>query len=222
MASVEESLVSSTQAPSRLDRRKARSRAALVNAARGFLAQNTTNVSIQEITAAADVGFGTFYNHFTTKDELFTEAVAVVLDEWGELIDLAVAGLEDPAEIFARSFRICGRTQRMMPEAVRVTLNAGMSILTTDRGIRPRALADLRRGIELGRFAMPDAETAVMLAGGVLLALMQLLESDPAADAAEVSDLYAERLLVMLGIEQPEARDICASALPEMHVLSQD
>ncbi|WP_046317871.1 TetR/AcrR family transcriptional regulator [Mycobacterium sp. UM_Kg1] len=212
----------STQAPLRLDRRKAKSRAALVNAARGFLAQNTTNVSILEITAAADVGFGTFYNHFTTKDELFTEAVAVVLDEWGELIDLAVAGLQDPAEIFARSFRIVGRAQRLMPEAVRVLLNAGMSILVTERGIRPRALADLRRGIELGRFAMPDAETAVMLAGGVLLALMQLLESAPTTDAAATSDLYAEKLLVMLGIEQSEAHAISTSALPEMKSLSGD
>lgn len=204
-----------TEAPSRLDRRKARTRAALLKAARGFLAQNTTNVSIQEITDAADVGFGTFYNHFATKDELFAEAVADVLDEWGELRDLAVTGLDDPAEIFARSFRIAGRTQRLMPEAVRVTLNAGMSVLVTDRGIRPRALADLHRGIELGRFTMPDAETAVMLAGGVLLGLMQLLESDPAADAAETSDLYAERLLVMLGLDPAEANDICTSPLPD-------
>lgn len=209
----------SIEAPPRPDPRKARTRAALLKAARGFLAQNTTNVSIQEITDAANVGFGSFYNHFATKDELFTEAVAVVLDEWGELRDIAVTGLEDPAEIFARSFRIAGRTQRNMPEAVRVTLNAGASVLVTDRGIRPRALADLRRGIELGRFTMPDAETAVMLAGGVLLGLMQLLESDPTADAAEISDLYAERLLVMLGIDPSEAHSICSSPLPETSAL---
>lgn len=200
--------------PTRLDRRKAKTRAALVAAASGFLAQNTTNVSIQEITEAADVGFGTFYNHFASKDELFAEAITAVLDEWGVLIDLAVAGLDDPAEIFARSFRISGRAQRTMPEAVRVILNTGTSVLVTDRGIRPRAVTDLTRGVESGRFTMPDAATAVMLAGGVLLGLLQLLESDPEADADAVSDLFAERLLVMLGIDPGEAHDICTRPLP--------
>ncbi|MFT4261911.1 MAG: TetR/AcrR family transcriptional regulator [Nocardioides sp.] len=201
-------------ARSRLDRRKARTRGALVSAARTFLAQGTTSVSIQEITDAADVGFGSFYNHFATKDELFEEAVEVTLDEWGQLRDAAVEGLEDPAEIFARSFRMAGRMQRLMPEQVKVMLNAGAAILVNERGIRPRALADLRRGIELGRFTMPDAETAVMLAGGVLLALMELLESDPNSDDAAVSDFFAERLLISLGVEPHEARQICGSPLP--------
>jgi AcrR family transcriptional regulator len=72
-------------APRRLDRRKARTRAALVGAAQRFLADGKTNVSIQEITDAADVGFGSFYNHFSTKDELFADAVSATLDTWGTL-----------------------------------------------------------------------------------------------------------------------------------------
>ena len=48
-----------TPAANRLDRRKARTRAALVAAARELLAsRDPAEVSIQEITDAADVGFG--------------------------------------------------------------------------------------------------------------------------------------------------------------------
>jgi AcrR family transcriptional regulator len=52
----------------RLDRRKAHTRAALINAAQTFIAAGRTNVAIVEITHAADVGIGSFYNHFHSKE----------------------------------------------------------------------------------------------------------------------------------------------------------
>ena len=57
-----------TQEPNRLDRRKARTRAALIRAAQTLIAEGRTNVPILEITQAADVGMGSFYNHFESKD----------------------------------------------------------------------------------------------------------------------------------------------------------
>ena len=69
--------------PNRLDRRKARTRAALIHAAQAFIAAGRTNVPILEITQAADVGMGSFYNHFQTKDELFHAAVEDALDAHG-------------------------------------------------------------------------------------------------------------------------------------------
>jgi len=45
----------------RLDRRKACTRRALLDAAQAFIVERgTTDVSIQEITERADVGFGSF------------------------------------------------------------------------------------------------------------------------------------------------------------------
>jgi len=56
--------MSGASGPSRLDRRKARTRGALIAAAREMLAsRDPAEVSIQDITEAADVGFGSFYNH---------------------------------------------------------------------------------------------------------------------------------------------------------------
>ena len=52
----------------RLDRRKARTRQALVDAAVQLIAEGRgERASIQEITDAADIGFGSFYNHFDSK-----------------------------------------------------------------------------------------------------------------------------------------------------------
>lgn len=65
------------------DPRRARTRAALIAAARRLLAEGRVAVSVQEITTEAGVGFGSFYNHFDSKEDLFSEAVANTLDIWG-------------------------------------------------------------------------------------------------------------------------------------------
>ena len=58
----------------RNDRRRARTRRALLDAARRVIGrQGVENVTIQEITDEADVGFGSFYNHFATKEDLLQE-----------------------------------------------------------------------------------------------------------------------------------------------------
>ena len=94
----------------RLDRRKALTRAALLAAARELLAsRDPAGVSIQEITDTADVGFGSFYNHFETKVELFDAAIEEVLEEQGALFDALTAEMEDPADVFARSVRMTVR-----------------------------------------------------------------------------------------------------------------
>ena len=58
---------------SRVERRKAQTRQKLITAARAMLASDTAaQASIQEITDTADVGFGSFYNHFSSKAELLS------------------------------------------------------------------------------------------------------------------------------------------------------
>lgn len=206
-------------APSRLDRRKARTRAALVEAAQKFLVEGRTSVSIQEITDRADVGFGSFYNHFATKDELFDAAITATLLSYAELRDQLVEGIEDPAEVFAASFRLTGRLQRRLPEQVRILLLHGTGILVHDAGLAPRARHDLQAAMELGRFDLEDVELGLMAAGGALLGLLQLLEVRPELDDAEVSDRFTERVLRALGVPEEEAREMVARPLPELPAL---
>ena len=65
--------------------------AALIKAAQAFIAAGKSNVPVLEITQAADVGMGSFYNHFESKEELFEAAVADVLDNHGALLDQLTA-----------------------------------------------------------------------------------------------------------------------------------
>ncbi|MDP9168790.1 MAG: TetR/AcrR family transcriptional regulator, partial [Actinomycetota bacterium] len=127
------------QLPSRVERRKQRTRAALVSAAKSFIAAGKLNVPVLEITQAADVGMGSFYNHFDSKEQLFEAAIAEVLDVHGAVLDELTTALDDPAEAFARSFRLTGRMFRQRPQESRVLLSTGLSLLSSDRGVAPRA-----------------------------------------------------------------------------------
>src|ERR1700751_1518627 len=151
----------------RQERRKERTRLALIRAAQSFIAAGNLNVPILDITQAADVGMGSFYNHFDSKEELFQAAVTDVFDAHGALLDSLPEG-EDPAETFARSFRLTGRLFRHRPQESRVLLNVGLGPIMSERGLAPRALRDIIAANRRGRFRVADPQLALAMATGVL------------------------------------------------------
>jgi AcrR family transcriptional regulator len=206
----------------RQERRRARTRAALISAARGLLAEDRTNVSVLEITQAADVGLGSFYNHFETKEQLFQAAVDQVLEDHGELMDLVTAEVDDPAEVFARAFRLTGRMFRHLPGASRVLLHHGIELIFADRGLGPRAKRDIVAAAKAGRFTINDPELALVAAGGAILALGHLLHSQPDRDAAASADALTTDLLRMFGLPEAEAEEVCARPLPSVEELIEE
>jgi AcrR family transcriptional regulator len=200
----------------RLERRKQRTRAALIKAAQGFLAAGRANVPVLEITKAADVGMGSFYNHFESKEQLFDAAVADVLDAHGAFLDELTGSLEDPAEIFAFSYRLTGRLFRRRPTESQILLTNGMTLLAADRGLAPRALRDIEAATRAGRFTVEDPELALAVAGGALLGLGNLLRNQPDRDDAEAADTVTEDVLRLFGLPAEEAHAICTRPLPDI------
>jgi len=206
--------------PNRLARRKQRTRAALITAAQSFIAAGKLNVPVLELTQAADVGMGSFYNHFDSKEELFDAALTEVLDMHGALLDELTESLEDPAETFARSYRLTGRLFRRRPQESRVLLSSGLALLSSDRGVVPRARRDISAGVDAGRFHVADMSLALAIVGGALLGLGQLLHDEPERDDAETADKVTEHVLVLLGMPADEARRICQLPLPDLDSLN--
>jgi len=90
--------------PRRSDRRRARTRAALLEAGRALYAlRGLEAVSVDEIVAAADVAKGSFYNHFRDKDGLAREIAGEVRRQAERLVEAANAGVVDPAARVARA-----------------------------------------------------------------------------------------------------------------------
>lgn len=199
---------------SRLERRKARTREALLDAARSMLAAGTAaNASIQDITNAADVGFGSFYNHFDGKTELFAAALEQVLEQWGQILDRVVVGIADPAEVFTVCVRTTGRLGLTHPQFAAVIADAGFSVFDSPIGLAPRATRDIARCIEAGRFTIENVPVAFTTAAGSLLGLLHLwLKGDGHVDEASVDDV-AEQILRMYGLSAREAKKLAHKPL---------
>ncbi len=206
-------------ATNRLDRRKARTRQALIDAAVRLIAEGRGDrASIQEITDAADIGFGSFYNHFTSKEELFDTASEEVLEKWGQLLDAACAGVGDPAEVFAVSIRTSGRLAWTQPGVASFIIGAGLELVDAPRGLAPRALRDIRAGQATGRFTVKEAEIALSAVAGGLHGLFRLHQLHPERVTENASDDLAEASLRLLGVRASEARRLVRLPLPQLAI----
>lgn len=206
--------VTASQPPNRVERRKQRTRAALLQAAQAFIAAGKQNAPILEITQAADVGMGSFYNYFESKEELFAAAVTDVLDAQGAFLDALTESIVDPAERFACRYRLCGRLFRRQPQEARIMLSIGLSLLSSDRGLAPRARRDIVAASEAGRFTVEDPDIALAIAGGALLGLGQLLLDQPDRDDAPAADAVTRDVLRVMGMTAKQARTVTSHPLP--------
>ncbi|MBB1031288.1 TetR/AcrR family transcriptional regulator [Dietzia sp. SLG310A2-38A2] len=199
----------------RAQRRKAQTRRSLIGAAQQLMAQGRTAVSVLDITTMADVGNGSFYNHFATKEELFEAAVMSVVEDHGELLDAFTEGMSDPAHMFTQSFRLTGRLHRRYPELSRVVVNHGLSILSTaDAGLLPRARRDIEAAVAARRFVAADIDVALTVVSGAALTLALLLHDQPGRDDAATTDAVTAHVLRALGVSEDEAAALIALPLP--------
>jgi AcrR family transcriptional regulator len=199
---------------SRFDRRRAQTRAALIGAAQDLLIEGRLGVPIQEVTERADVGIGTFYNHFDSKDELFAAAIESAVSQWAESLDAVDDGTTDPAALFARSFRLTGRLHRLEPQLSRVLLTQGHALSKSPDGMGPRARRDIRAAQEAGRFRETDIDRAMVVVTGAIIELGHLLHERPELDEAETVDGVTSDVLVALGLDRSEAERLCVEPLP--------
>jgi AcrR family transcriptional regulator len=201
---------------SRLDRRKARTRASLVAAARTLLAsRDPAEISIQEITDGADVGFGSFYNHFQRKQDLFDAAVEDVLEEHGATLDAATAGIADPAEVFAAAVRMTARLPKTQPQMARIFRRIGYDLVAAARGLSLRARRDLQAARAAGRFTVDDVDVALACVAGAVLGVLHMASVNPTpAGIDRAADELAANLLRMFGVPADEATRVAQRQLP--------
>ena len=198
-------------------KRREQTRARLIDTARILMAEHGfTEVGIAEITTAANLGTGTFYNYFSSRDQLLAAVAEESMEKIGDALDRDVSGLEDPAEAFASSLR----------HLVRYALNdrvwggflvqMGAAHPALLRILGPRARRDLLRGVEARRFSIEDLDLATTCTFGSLIASIQLaMESEPRDDRDQI---FARAMLCMVGVPADESTEIAARALPENDV----
>jgi len=141
--------------PDRRQRRSAEIRDRLFRAAlKLFGEKGFTDTTVEDITEAADVGKGTFFNHFPSKDHLLIGFSDMQL---GKLQD-AVSGMREnrePMPVFLRklSVRMTEEPARA-PDIVRAILLANLSsssVRSTMQERHARALGLMTQLVEIGQ-----------------------------------------------------------------------
>ena len=191
----------------RRSRRKARTRAALLEAGRRLLAERgPAETTIAEITARADLGFGTFYLHFGSKDELVEAVVAEGVAELVAALDHGTAGLDDPVERHRAAVRAYLRFAHDHGDLVRVVLRTAPARADLEQRfhqpLRERIEAFLRTGEAAGEVPAGSVElrTAMILACLRWMGLWWKDHDEP--DPERVADELIA--FVESGIRQPE------------------
>jgi AcrR family transcriptional regulator len=201
-------------APTRGARRRAQTRAQLLDAARELFArQGVDATAIAEITEQADVGFGSFYNHFASKEEIVEVALSESLEAQARIVDALTEQLEDPAEVVAVAHRYFVTQSRKDPSLAWLLVRLDTSHRVMTRALGERARRDLERGIASGRFNVADPDVAFLdTAGALLLVMRAVLDGDvgPQADRA-----HAEGLLRILGLTPRDASEVAQRPLPQ-------
>jgi AcrR family transcriptional regulator len=202
-------------------RRRQRTRLRLVDAARRVIGRKGVEAtSIIDITEEADLGFGTFYNYFDSKDAILAAATAAATEELGPALDRLNEQLSDPAETLSVSVRHCARMVERDPIwawfVVRTTLYQEQMAAVHGQ----RLANDLRRGVEAGRFTETDVRLLNHVIGGAVWAVMRaklVAALGPDADAE-----LAATVLRMVGLPSGEAREIAWRPLPDIDLPARD
>ncbi|MFL9965188.1 TetR/AcrR family transcriptional regulator [Paraburkholderia sediminicola] len=209
-------------------RRKLETRARLLDAAFALVAEKGMDgVTINEITEAADVGFGSFYNHFESKEGLFVALVEWLFEEFACTLDHLASGLSDPAEVIAVSVRHTLMRAYREPVWGQLLIREGFSAHALSRGLGQRLLRDSERGISERRFVVADQLMCLISAIGTILAgiaaeLHFAASSKRTVRARKVlrssEAKFAERtaaiVLQAFGLKRVEAEKIAQRPLP--------
>lgn len=206
-------------------RRKRETREKLLRAAFRLIAEKGVDaVAINEITEAADVGFGSFYNHFASKEAIHEAVFQAVFEAFGDALEQLTRDVEDPAEVIAVCVRHTILRARKEHLWGRFFLHEGFTARAMTRGLAARLLRDIHNGIAQRRFDTLDPPMALAMAGGTVMATVaaEAAVAEAGATAAEqlgfdTKDLATRAAAVILrglGLRRDEATRIAARPLP--------
>lgn len=203
--------------PTRTELRQRQTRIRLRDVAHELMAANGVDATtIQQIADAADIGFGTFYNYYPTKEALAIDVLDCVIHNIGERNDLVTVsiGETDPVHIVANSVRFVIR--EMTGDPMWRWWLARLDLLV-DRmrvGFGPFGLRDIERAVEAGRYHVINGDDS--LAWSHLVWLM-------AAAGRDITDGYTtpererdcvEAILRVMGVDHDVAHSATATELP--------
>jgi AcrR family transcriptional regulator len=196
---------SDTQPLTRTQRRRQQTRSALVNAVRKLTAEKGVDaVTISEIAEEADIGKGSFYNYFESKDELLKEAVESIIFQSGEIIDTINAAVSEPVDMIATAFATFDQLMRGDPLLGWFMVRMNAHDPAVGASMAERFVRDVNLGIESGDFDVPDRMIAIRAVQAALVNFFRHRLLGDIDDAGVVHFIHL--MLRTLGVDEDTAK----------------
>jgi AcrR family transcriptional regulator len=199
----------------RSERRKRRNRQVLIDAGYRVMAEKGIDAATMlEISELADVGAGTVYNYFNSKDELAMAIMEQVMRGLAERIEAVTDTFTDPAQVYAfgvRNVMKAATTDRRWGWLLRrseVIAGAMFKVMG------PYAIRDIRNAVKAGRYRTNDPELAWRMATHAIVGF-SLAVCDQKIQIEKMDDAVVN-LLGMLGVSPEEAWEIALRPCPEL------
>ncbi len=207
-------------ATARVDRRKIRTRKALVDAAVDLLqSKGYDEVTTDDITDQADVGRRTFYNHFVSKRDCYLAALQSRFAAYAEEIkqSLTLPDAESGSDSHDPGLMVAAMAPRMFRQ---VALDPVTEQLIDQTSLLSEAVADSQRdhvvenlanGLAKGRFnpALPPESLEPILAAGFIGLVTASIKRK---NQKEDSLAWGRFVLQNLGVSEQEASELLKQA----------
>jgi AcrR family transcriptional regulator len=196
-----------------------RTRKRLIAAAESVMARRgVEGATIQEITEEAELGTGTFYNHFDSKEDLARAVFATRADELANLFDFISRTVADPARVICYIERVYIERSIRDPIWGWFLIHVELALRQMEETFRERARTDLLRGIAIKRFTCEDSiDTAVSITLSSLVSTTKNILEGRASTKAVIE--LPELLLRMVGVPAKEAAALAREPLPDFDAL---
>jgi AcrR family transcriptional regulator len=198
---------------SRVARKRSEARRRLIDAGIELVAERgVEGLRLRELAERADVGFGSFYTHFASKEELVE---VIVSDYVGSLTQAIIADAserEDPAQTAVIAHRNFIRLAYEDPQLARLIVHLDRADALLETATAPILAPLLQRGMRNGRFHGVDVEVSVSFIVGATIAVMRAILAGRLGPDADVAS--ARTLLRAFGLPDAEARILASAELP--------
>jgi AcrR family transcriptional regulator len=199
----------------RSDRRKRRNRQALLEAGYHVMAKKGIDAATMfEIAERADVGAGTVYNYFASKDELAMAVMEQVMERLAQRIEAVTNTFKDPGQVYAFGIRqvmnaaIGDHRWRSLLRRSEVIADAMYRVMG------PYAIRDIRNAVAAGRYEVEDADMAWRQATHAIVGF-GLAVCDQKVAPTKIDEAVVN-LLGMVGVVRSEAWEIARRPCPEL------
>lgn len=201
----------------RLAKKRRVTRARLLEAAYKIMSDGGIDAAkIKDITDLADVGFGTFYNYFETKDQLASQVLDCLINDFGRRNVTATRGTarKDPALVMPISIRLVLRAVMASQLWQWWAMRPDLLVDRMREGFAPFAMRDIGEAVRRGIFRMAPENVGDAWSLAVWMMVAGIHDVAIGKRSPAIETFVTESIMRLMGLAPDDAHRLANCPLP--------